>query len=290
VNTAPKRVSPIHAPDSYLLPERPEGASDSVLDAFRQTQFVLGGELKLFAEAMNLQLQVMRDAYPSQYRTLKLAAIAGLWSRAYQCLADATLLLTRASYSTPLALIRSAAELMAAEESLRVGDGEEYANWSANTLVPSVEHKAVEFDLGRFFAGSVLASDAELGSVYRRASDLGRPNFGATLLQVAPESNNQRLAITFADTTFHLGWAEIVLGFLLRLACRQVQLAIDAEPLFPITAEVRTQAAALAGRLEDVLTRDDRCYVDEIDDGGSRRYLVHNFRRTSGGAPKKVLL
>src|SRR5437867_3619390 len=112
MNPTPKRVSPIHAPNSYILPERPEGAPDAVLDSFRQTQFLLGGELKLFAEAMNLQLQVLRDAYPSQYRTLRLAAIVGLWSRAYQALADAALLFTRASYSTPLALIRSAAELI----------------------------------------------------------------------------------------------------------------------------------------------------------------------------------
>src|SRR5205807_4308872 len=106
MNPAPKRVSPIHVPDEYRLPERPEAASDSLLDGYRQTQFLLGGELRLFAEAMNLQLQVMRDAYPSQYRTLELAGIAAPWSRAYQCLADATFILMRASYGSALPLLR----------------------------------------------------------------------------------------------------------------------------------------------------------------------------------------
>jgi hypothetical protein len=194
VNVPPQRVSPIQSPDAYALPGRPEGAPAPVLDAFRQTQFLLGGDLALFEQAMNLQLRLVKDAYPSRFRSHTLAGITAMWSRVYFCLGDAMLLALRGSYPSTLPLIRT----------------------------------ACEFELGRFFAGEVLASDAVLRAVYRPVSDLGRPNFGATLLQIAPESNNNRLAIAFADASFHLGWAELVVGWLLALSARQLRVIVDA--------------------------------------------------------------
>ncbi len=46
------RVSSIPAPDSYILPGRPDDAARH--DAYRQTQFLLGNDLDLFSQAMNL--------------------------------------------------------------------------------------------------------------------------------------------------------------------------------------------------------------------------------------------
>jgi len=290
VTSSSKRVSPIHAPEQYVLPGRPEGAPDSVLDAYRQTQFLLGTDLSLFGDALNLQLRLMHDAYPTQYRTLVFGAIAGLWSRTFQYLGDALLLLTRGSYPSALPLIRAAAESMAAEEAIRGGETEEYLDWVETTLAPSVEHKAIDIELAPFFSGSVLAGDAVLGSVWRPVSNLSRPSFGATLVQIGPESNNQRFTLTFAERAFHLGWAELVLGWLINLAVRQVKIAIDAEPMFPISEEVRAAWTNLASRAQKTLTRDDRCSVEEVDEAGFRRYLFHNFRRNSSAAPKKLLL
>jgi len=287
---APKRVSPIHPPEQYVLPGRPDGAPDAVLDAYRQTQFLLGSDLSLFGEAMNLQLRMMHDAYPTQYRTLIFGAIAGLWSRTFQYLGDAVLMLTRGSYPSALPLIRAAAEAMAAEEAVRRGETEEYLQWVEATLSPSVEYKAIDIELAPFFSGSVLAGDTVLGSVWRPVSNLSRPNFGATLVQVGPESNNQRFTLTFADRTFHLGWAELVLGWLISLAVGQVQVAIDAEPMMPVSDEVRAAWTDLGSRAEKTLARDDRCSVEEVDEAGFRRYLFHNFRRNSTAAPKKLLL
>src|SRR5688500_9024401 len=93
-NVPPQRVSPIASPDSYALPGKPDASAAASLDAYRQTQFLLGDDLDLFAAAMNLQLALVKDAYPSKYRTHALAAIAGLWSRAYGYLADGMLLAT----------------------------------------------------------------------------------------------------------------------------------------------------------------------------------------------------
>jgi hypothetical protein len=282
------RVSSLPAPERYELPGRPDDSSRH--DAFRQTQFLLGNDLDAFAAAMNLQLALFHDAQPSKYRTHELAAIAALWSRAYLMLQDALVLVCRGSYVSTLPLVRTAAELIAAQEGLRRGEMPEHHAWLAGALKPDERFKAMEYGLGGYFAGSVLASDEVLRPIYRAAADLSRPNFGTTLLQVAPESNNQRLAIAFADGAFHLGWAELLLGCLLALAARQARLVIDADGIFPVTDERRAEYVDLQRRVEALLTRDDRCRIEEVQDGSDVRYLVQDFRRTSGAAPKKVLL
>lgn len=287
-NQPGQRVSSIPAPEQYTLPGRPDDPARH--DAFRQTQFVLGADLDLFARAMNLQLGLFHDCQPSKYRTHELAAIAALWSRCYMLLQDALLLVTRGSYAGALPMVRTATELMAAQEGLRRGEMPEHHEWLAGALKPDERFKALNFELGGYFAGGVLASDEVLGAVYRAASDLSRPAFGATLLQVAPESNNQRLAIAFADSAFHLGWAELVLGWLLALAARQVRVIVDAEGIFPVGDERRAEYDALQTAVDALLRASERCRIEEVQDGSDRRYLVHDFRRNSSGAPKKVLL
>ena len=290
MNLPTQRVSPIQSPDKYVLPGRPDGDSAAVADSFRQARFLLGGDLDLFASALNLQLRLVKDAYPSRYRSHALAAIMALWSRAYTSLADGMLLATRGSYAASLPLVRAACELIAAQEALRASEADEHTKWLSQTLLPNETFKAFEFELGRFFAGEVLAADPLLRSIYRPASDLGRPNFGATLLLVGPESNNTRLAIGFADASFHLGWAELVVGWLLALAARQLGVIFDADGVFPVAPDVRTAYEALQAAITSALAREDRCRVEEVDDGGTRRYLVHDFRRSAGGASKKILL
>jgi hypothetical protein len=289
-----QRVARVRPPQAYALPPRPpESAGEAAQDAFRQTRFLLSNDLDVFAEAMELQLKLVDDANPgtsSKYRTHEMAAISALWSRAYAGLADALLLLTRGSYPSVLPLIRSNAELISAQEGLRAEEMELHHEWLVNTLQPDEAHKAFEFHLGRYFAGGVTATDNVLRSVYRPASDLGRPAFGASLLQVGPESSNTRLVINFADASFHQGWAEIMLGWLLALAARQVKVIVDAEGIFPVSEERRKAYEALQRRVDDALSRRDRCRIEEIAVGYDRRYLVHNFRRGSSGSPKRILL
>jgi hypothetical protein len=290
MNIPPQRVSAIPFPDAYNLPAKPE-SGDPAADSFRQTQFVLADDLALFAESMTLQLRLMRESSHSRFRTHIYAAITALWSRSYVYLADMVLLTTRGSYPSAIPLARTACEAIAAEEALRAGGADEHNIWLHSTLKPSEQHRAFEFELGRYFSGQTLADDVVLRSVYRPASDLGRPNFGASLLQVAPESNNLRLAIAFADVSFHLGWAEIALGWALALAARQLKVIIDSEPVFGVTDETRRAYVDLQRLIDRALTRDDRCYIEEVvEPDGARRYLVHNFRRQPGAAPKKIVL
>lgn len=288
--TPPQRVSGIPFPERYELPDRPEDPAPAVQDAYRQTQSLLGHDLDLFERLMNLQLRIVRDSSPSRYRSHPYAALIGLWSRTFLYTADACTLVTRGAYASCLPLLRAACESVAAQDQLRREEMDQFLGWLAATLKPHKVHKALEVELGSYFAGETLASDERLRSIYRLASDLGRPNFGATLLQVGPESNRQRLALTFGDRAFHLGWAELVLGWLLALAERQLYVALAAEGTFALSDDARATYGSLAAEVDAALGRADRCRLDEVEEENFKRYLVHNFRRSSGSAPRKVLL
>jgi hypothetical protein len=285
-----QRVSAVPLPDRYDLPARPSDASPAVQDAYRETSFLLGDDLRLFAEGMSLQLSLLRDASPSAFRTHPYAALAGLWSRTFLALSDACLLAARGSYASCPTLVRAACEYVAAQHQLATGEIDHFLDWLASNLRPNEPHKAFEFGLGRYFAGEVLAADERLRDVYRPASELGRPNFGATLLEVGPESNNLRLALAFGDQSFHLGWAELVLGWLLALCERQLAIAVHAKATLPIHEDTHRAYADYARRVDAALARPDRCRIEEVEEGQFRRYLVHNFRRAPSGAAKRVLL
>ena len=285
----PQRVSGIKGPEAYSPPSRPpESAGEQAQDAYRQTRFLLGADLDLLQDLMTLQLGLVKDAY--QTRTHAAAAILGLWSRSFTYISDAGLLISRGSYMSVLPLARAACECIAATEGLRAGELAMHHEWLANTLKPNERFKAFEFQLGRYMAQEVVINDPLLRSVYRPAADLGRPAFGATLLQTGPESNNVRVAIGFADASFHLGWAEITLGWLLALAARQLQVIVEATDVFPTSDERRQRYEALRKQADEALSRSDRCRIEEVEDRGDRRYLVHNFRRAASGAAKKILL
>lgn len=283
------RVSSIPFPNAYALPDKP-AVSGPALDAYRQTGFVLGSDLGLFEEGMNLQLKIVRDASSSRFRKHPYAALMGLWSRTFSALADGCALVTRGSYGSCAPLVRSACEFIAAQHQLHASEMELFIEWLASNFTPNVEHKAFEFGLGRYFAGGTLADDAKLRRVYRPASELGRPSFGATTLLVGPESNNRRLALSFADSSFHVGWAELTLGWLLALCERQLAVAVHAKGTFAIHDDIHDAYRAFAERVEQALSRADRCSIEEIEEGQYKRYLAHNVRRAAGSAPKKILL
>jgi hypothetical protein len=289
--TPGQRVSGIPFPEQYRLPGKPdESAPQSAQDAFRQTQFVLGKDLRLFADGMGLQLRILNDSSHSRYRTHEYAAVIGTWSRAYMALEDACLLVTRGAYASVSNLARSACELIAAEYQVKYEEMGEFIGWMLGHLKPDEEHKAFDVGLGHYFAGSTLAADDMLRTVYRSSSDLGRPNFGATLLIAGPESNNLRLAYAFADSSFHVGWAEITLGWLLRLCERQLAVAVHMDDVLNVTPETHAAYEDYAMRVQETLANPSRAWLEEVDADGFKRWLVHNFRRQPSGAPKRVLL
>jgi hypothetical protein len=65
---------------------------------------------------------------------------------------------------------------------------------------------------------------------------------------------------------------------------------VEAGAIFPVSQEHRAAFDSLQRQADAQLGRNDRAAVEEIEDRGDRRYLVHNFRRASSASPKKILL
>jgi hypothetical protein len=286
--SAPQRVSPVVFPRTWDLPARPEAGP--ALDAYRQSEFVLRSDLRLLQEGMNLQLRVVADTYPFKYRTHAAAAAQLYWSRVYHCLSDAALLLLRGSYAGVPALVRGACECQAASAQI---SGEElplFLQFLAATLHPHAVLPATDVGMGGYHAGGTLARNDRLGFIYRVAAELARPNIGPTLLLVAPESSLQKLAVTFADQSFHLGWAQLELGWLVELCALVLENAVGRGDIFGTTKETGTAIVEFISRAQRALGPTDRCSMSEIDEGGERRFLITNFRRQAGGAPRKIVL
>lgn len=285
------RVAPVVAPESWELPGRPDGASQVVQDADRQTRFQLGNDLRLLHEGMNLQLRVVQDSHPSRYRTHPLAAALMSWSRAFLGIGDAASLVLRGSYASCPPIVRVACECIAASTQLRMEELPAFEEWLSDALRPNDEHKAVEIGMGQFFAGSTVAADPRFSNVYRAASELSRPHMGAALLLTAPESNLQRLAVTFGDQSFHFGWAQLMLGWLLALCEVQLRLVLTTGgDVFNLTDETRAMCDAWKERLEQALGDPTRCTAELLMVDGDQHWLIHNFRRQASGAPRKYLL
>jgi hypothetical protein len=285
----PQRVSPVVFPREWALPSRPD-APPQAIDAYRQTEFGLRADLRLLERGMNLQLRVVADSYPASHRTQRAAAFQLYWSRLFQALSDAALLVTRGSYPSVPSLLRTGCECLAAAVQLGGDEHEMFAAFLAHAFEPDETQHATSIGRGSYLAGGRLAAVPALGAVCRAASELSRPNIGATLLAVAPESNRQKLAVLFADQSFHHAWAQLELGWLLTL-CQVVLDGVraDGSPMH-IETETRLAIDDLLPTIEQVLTEPQRCRIEEVDEHGERRFLVVNFRRQPGGAPRKILL
>jgi len=269
--------------ERYTLPSRPSGAAASIQDAYRQTAFLLAADLAIFERAMNLQLRLA--SLCAKERSRESAALFAFWSKVYCHLADACALLHRASYVSCPPLLRSACDCVAAQRSLIEGDFEEYRDWLPASVSQDRERAALRIDIGRFRAGSVLAQDQRLGLAYRLLTDLSMPHFGSTLLQAGPGTNLQKAVISFADPGFHLGWAELVAGWLLLLAGAQVEAIADWGQQL-IGAEAAEAPAAILREIDSALANPRRCYVEETDGV----FVIHNFRRTAASAPQRIVL
>ena len=277
----PPRVLLTAFPDHFSLPVRPSASTAAVQDAHRQTNFLLRAELAEFEKLMNLQLRVV--AAQSRTRGAHAAAILSFWSRAYMGLADACNLMTYGSYASCPPLLRTTLDCIAVQRSL-VGDGfAEYEDWFPG----GVSHlgAAVAFDLGRYRAASAVVSDERLGLLYRLLSDLTMPHLGSTLFLASPEAGLQKLPIGFADSSFHLGWAQLITGWLLHLAVVQLETALSA-PDISIDKALRSDCEAAPRDLAHVLDDSRRCHAME-EDG---HIVLHNFRRASTGQPKQIVL
>ncbi|MFN8637898.1 MAG: hypothetical protein U0360_00185 [Dehalococcoidia bacterium] len=298
----PQRVSGMRVPESWsLLGKPPELAADAD-DAWRQTGFVLGEDLRLLAANLDLQVRLAATGYQVAARTMRMAAVASMWSRALLTTSDAAHLARLGSYQSSLGLVRQATEFFAAERGLASDPAawEAFKAWSHRGYATHAPTRSDEIGLGNYFAGEEIARDPVLRLIYRGASDLARPNFGASALFAAAEANHQRYPLVFGDRAFHLGWAELILGWLLHLGAAQLHFALHASVLFPAGPDLRDEVVRNARAIEAHLSppasdagaaQVPRCRLEEyVDEDGRRRHLLIDFRRRTGDATKRILL
>jgi hypothetical protein len=218
-------------------------------------------------------------------RTPAAAAILSFWSRTFSHLADARTLVSLGSYASCAPLLRSALDCLAVQRGLvRDGFGE-YEEWLEGAIAQARARNALAFDLGRYRAASVLAEDERLGPLYRLLTDLSMPHFGSTAFQTGSDSNLQKLSLSFGDSAFHLGWAELIMGWLLMLCGAQLQTVVAAAPI-AVTEGLSADIENMASDMKPAIEGDRRCYVEEVEG----RFLFHNFRRKPGGVPRRLIL
>jgi hypothetical protein len=280
----PPRVFGIATPASKPPPEAAGSA-----DAYRQTGFVLGSDVELVVRGLNLEGTVADASSGPRYRTQQTAAVMGLWSRSWLARLGALHATQWGNYASALALVRSATDAQAGALCLLQTDASEWQEWLADGGVGlASDVHATEFRLHAFRAAEVLAAHAVLGPIYHGATDLSLPHFGATLVIAGSDSDRERVAITFGDRDFHVGLAELVLGWLALLSAAQVEdvaafPAAFASPDHDGAATLRRQARAL-------VDAQGRCRLTSIDRGGEQRYIIENWRRMPGSAARRLLL
>jgi hypothetical protein len=285
-----KRVAPITFPASDSVLARPgTDQSATVRDAFRECGFALGADISWLQRALSLQREIVAQSYPSRYRNQRYAAALLLWSRTYTTSIELLRLTTWGRYAVCPPLVRSCIEWLAAGPAIVGEDFDQFESWIDAAFAPASDQAATAFGMGQYMASQEIASDETLATIYRAATELARPHFGASALVVAPESNAQRIQINWGDESFHLGWAELLLGWQIEVQMRQLEFAAASE-LFAAEVTDHEDRQALVEGAQRLLAAPNRCRVGWVEGGGAERLLVDNFRRQPSGAPRRILL
>ena len=289
--TAPlPRVAPITFPAADAAIGAP-GAEQSTAtrDAYRECRFALGNELNWLGEAFSLQRRIVEGSYPSRYRNHRYAAALLLWSRVYSSGIELARLTAWARYAACPPLVRASLDWLGAEQAVVGEEIGEFETWLRTAFQPNRAHSATEVGMGHYLAGQQVAMAADLAAIYRAAAELARPHFGASAVLVAPESNQQRLALHWGDESFHFGWAQLLFGWQIAVQQRQLQFSVG-RGLFAVEAAERTRFQELSRQGTALLRERERCGVEWVQSGGQERLLLVKFRRQPSGAPKRLLL
>ncbi len=286
----PQRVSPItFPPQDPTLPKPSEGEPAQVRDAYRETAFALRPEMDWLIEGFTLQRRIVEQSYPSSFRNQRYASALLLWSRIYTTGLDLLRMTAWGAYSSGPPLVRASLEWLGAEQAVVGSEQVDYESWLREAFEPDIELGATDVGLGQDMAGQQIAQSETLSAIYRAASELARPHFGASALLVAPESNRKKIALNWGDRAFHFGWGQLLFGWQIVIQDRQTRFAIGRD-LFAVDADHRAAYHDLHRRAATLLDAPDRCRVEWLKRAGRQRMLVHQFRRQPGGAPKSLLL
>jgi hypothetical protein len=258
-------------------------------DAFRSCGFALGADIAWLKRTLAMQREIVAQSYPSRYRNPRYAAALLLWSRVYTTSIELLRATTWGRYAVCPPLVRSCIEWLAAQPAVTGEEIGTFESWLEAAFVPVSDQAATAFGMGQYMASQEIASDADLATIYRAAAELARPHFGASALLVAPESNAQRIQINWGDESFHVGWAQLLLGWQIVVQVRQLEFAERSE-LFASEALEGAAWRTLLEEAERLLEAPNRCRAGWVEMGGGNRLRVDNFRRQPSGAPRRILL
>jgi len=283
------RVSPPRVFPRATRSAKPPSESEGSVDAYRQTGFLLAPTVDLLVEGLNAEGAIAQASSSAKYRTQKMAAAMGPWSRSWLTRLQALHAVEWGNYVAAAPLVRSAADYQAAEVAL-LGDGAtEWDEWlAAGGVGLELEDHATRYRLHSFRSAETLAAHPVLGPVYRASTDLSLSHFGATLMLTGNDSSSDRIAITFGDRDFHLGLAEIEIGWLLALGVVQLDTLLECRGVFCV--EAPALLAELRARVAAREADSNRCRIEPLDAPGDKRYLVQNWRRSPGAAAKRLVL
>ena len=282
IRVSPPKVFPVATPAA-----RPPADAAGSPDAYRQTSFVLEADLDAVLSGLNAEGGIAEASSGARFRSQAMVSALGLWSRSWLCRLEALHAVQWGNYAAATPLVRSAADYQAAMLYLLRTGAEEWREWlDSGGIAIAAEQHATEFTLHAFRAAEILAGHDILGPLYRVATDFSLSHFGATLLVAGNDSAPDHVSMTFGDRDFHFGLAELHLGWLIELGIAQVEALREFPGMFAASelgeGWLARGRAALAGAA--------RCRVEQVDQDGVRRYLVHNWRREPRSAPKRILL
>jgi hypothetical protein len=284
MRVSPPKVFPVATGASKPPPEAAGSA-----DSYRQTSFVLDDEIALVLEGLNAEGAIAQATAGSKYRTQRMASAMVLWSRSWLARLQALHSLQWGNYSACTPLVRSAADYQASMLYLLRTDAAEWQEWldGGGIAIAPGQH-ATEFQLHAFRAAEILAVHQILGPVYRATMGLSLSHFGSSLLFAGADSAPDHVSVTFGDRDFHMGLAELHLGWLLELGIAQAQALKEFDGVVAYgdgagLPAFETKAARWASTTS-------RCRLEQTEVNGETRYLIHNWRREPRSAPKRILL
>ena len=254
-------------------------------DAYRQSSFLLSEEIDLFLSGLNLESSIAAVFSSSKYRNQNIASLLVNWSRSWLARLQTLHSFENGNYSATFPLVRASIDHVATQSTLMMTDARDWTNWLQDEgILNDNEAHALSIGLGRFRSGEFLASENEIGLIYRIVSDFTVPHFGTTLLVAGGEPSVGRVAPTFADRDFHLAFAEIIVGWLLKIGISSFHLLENADEKYH---HPHVDVAKKWIGEAEIFLRDKKKSFIHYD---GQNYVLENWRRSPTARAKRIIL
>lgn len=280
------RISPPRIFPAATRASRPPADAAGAADAHRQAGFVLGDDIAAVLDGFNLEGDIARDAAGAKYRNHVVAPALAVWSRGWLARLQALHALEWGNYASAFPLLQFAAASQESLASMLETQAADWADWlEQDGIANAHDAHALEYRLRPPPAQEHAATG--VSEIARAAEGLASTAHAATMAIAGSASTPERIAVTFGDRDFHLALAEMQIGWLAALSSAQLGTAIGSG-VFPTDHVERV--AQYDKRVATMLDRKDRARIEAVERDHHPRWLIHNWRRSPGAAPKRLLL